>query len=98
MRRTRARTIDARAGVAPREQRRSGQWYDSSTNLVERYELSIRAARGIVIQQRSDAVGYSACVSCEGRQQWAQQPFIDVQDAQAWCERELVARTRNEAR
>jgi hypothetical protein len=84
-------------GSAPFEQRRSGQWYDSSTNLLERYELSLRDARGIVIRQRSDAGGYSACVGCAGRQQWARRLFDDLQDAQAWCERKLVARTRNAA-
>ena len=82
-------------GDAPLEQRRSSQWYDSSTDLLERYELSIRDARGIVIRQRSDAAGYSACVGCEGRQQWAGRLFGNLQDAQAWCERKLVARTRN---
>jgi hypothetical protein len=65
---------------------------------VERYELSIRGAHGVVIRQRSDAGGYSACFGCEGRQQWAEQLFGDLQDAQFWCESELVARTRNEAR
>ena len=94
----RAQTIDARAGVAPRERRSGRQWRDSSTDLVERYELSIRGACGIVIRQHSDAGAYSACVGCEGRQQWAERPFGDVQDAQAWCESALVARTRNEAR
>jgi hypothetical protein len=89
------RTIAARAGVAPREQRRSGQWRDSSTDLLERYELSLRDARGIVIRQRSDAGSYSAYVGCAGRQQWAGQVFGDLQDAQAWCEQALVARTRN---
>jgi hypothetical protein len=85
-------------GGAPRKQRRSGQWHDSSTDLVERYELLIRGARGIVIRQRSDAGGYSACVGCAGRQQWARRLFGNVQEAQAWCEGELVARTRNEAK
>jgi hypothetical protein len=85
-------------GGAANEQRRSGEWHNSSTNLLERYELSLRDARGIVIRQRSDGSGYSACVGCAGRQQWAGRLFGDVQDAQAWCESELVARTRNEAR
>ena len=84
-------------GGAALEQRRSGQWLNSSTDLLERYELSLRDARGIVIRQRSDAGGYSACVGCAGRQQWAGRLFGDLQDAQAWCESELVARTRNEA-
>ena len=82
-------------GGMPFEQRRSGQWHDSSTNLLERYELSLRDAHGIVIRQRSDAGDYSACVGCAGRQQWAGRLFGDLQDAQAWCERELVVRTRN---
>jgi hypothetical protein len=77
------------------EQRRSGQWHNSSTDLLERYELSLRDARGIVIRQRSDVGGYSACVGCAGRQQWAGRLFGDLQDAQDWCESELVARTRN---
>jgi hypothetical protein len=48
-----------------------------------------------VIRQRSDPGGYSAFVGCAGRQQWAEQLFGDLQDAQAWCEHALVARTSN---
>jgi hypothetical protein len=98
MRRTRGQTIGEVVVSAPRERRKLRQWHESSTDLVERYELSLRGARGIVIRQRSDGGGYSACVGYEGRQQWARQLFGDVQAAQAWCESELVARTRNEGK
>jgi hypothetical protein len=80
---------------APRERRMSGQWRETSTELLERYEMSLRDARGIVVRQRADRDGYSACVSCAGRQQWAERQFDDIQDAQAWCEHALVARTSN---
>ena len=77
------------------EWRIRGHWQERSTDLVERYEMRLRGALGIVVRQRSDGGGYSACVGYEGRQQWATQQFGDVQDAQAWCEVELVARTTN---
>lgn len=73
----------------------SNQWHDCSTSLVERYEMSLRDARGLVVRLRADRDGYSACVTCAGRQQWAERQFADVQDAQAWCEFALVARTSN---
>ncbi len=83
------------AGRAPREQRMSSQWRDTSTTLLERYEMSLRDARGIVVRRRAGRASYSACVSCAGRQQWADHQFDAVQDAQAWCEHELVMRTSN---
>jgi hypothetical protein len=63
----------------------------SARLFVECYEMSLRGARGIAVRQHES--GYSAYVGYEGRQRWAGQLFGDVQDAQAWCERELVART-----
>jgi hypothetical protein len=75
----------------------SGQWHERSTDVAERYEMSLRGACGVVARQRADAGGYSACLDYEGRQCWAEQLFGDVQDAQAWCEAKLVARTSNEA-
>jgi len=73
----------------------SGQWRETSTDLLERYEMSLRDADGIVVRRRAERAGYSACVSCAGRQQWAERQFDAVQDAQAWCEHALVARTSN---
>jgi len=84
-----------REGRAPRERQMSGQWRETSTDLLERYEMSLRDAQGIVVRRRADCGGYSACVSCAGRQQWAERQFDDIQDAQAWCEHALVARTSN---
>jgi len=88
---------DAVVGRVPGERRISGQWHERSTDLVERYEMSLRGARGVVVRQRSAGGGYSAYVSCEGRQQWAEQLFGDIQDAKVWCEHALVTRTSNEA-
>jgi hypothetical protein len=82
-------------GLALDEREISGQWHERSTDLVERYEMSLRGAFGIVVRQHADGGGYSAYLSYEGRQQWAGQLFGDIQDAQAWCEVELVARTSN---
>ena len=82
-------------GSAPRERQMRNQWGETSTDLVERYEMSLRDARGIVVRRRADRAGYSACVNCAGRQQWAERQFDGVPDAQAWCEHELVARTSN---
>jgi len=73
----------------------SGQWRETSTDLLERYEMSLRDADGIVVRRSAERTGYSACVSCAGRQQWAERQFDAVQDAQAWCEHALVARTSN---
>ena len=84
-------------GPPPEWQMRE-QWHDRSTDQVERYEMSLRDAWGIVVRQRSDGGGYSACVGCEGRQQWAEQLFGDLQSAQDWCEHALVMRTNNEAK
>jgi hypothetical protein len=86
---------DTVAGHDPNEWRIRGQWQERSTDLVEQYEMSLRGARGIVIRQRSEGGAYSAYVHYEGRQQWARQLFGNLQDAQAWCEVELVARTSN---
>jgi len=72
------------------------RWHDSSTNLVERYEMSLRGARGVVVRQRNNVVGYSAYTGYAGRQQWAEQLFDDMQNTQAWCARALVARTSYE--
>jgi hypothetical protein len=80
---------------ALRERRMSGQWRETSTDLLERYEMSLRDAHGIVARRRTDRGGYSACVACAGRQQWAERQFEGIQDAQAWCEHALVARTSN---
>ena len=77
------------------ERRMSNQWRDCSTTLVERYEMSLRDAHGVVVRRRADWGGYSACIACAGRQQWAERQFDAVQDAQAWCEHALVARTGN---
>jgi len=82
-------------GRDPNEWRIRGHWQEHSTDLVERHQMSLRGAQGIVVRQRCDGGGYSAYVGYEGRQQWARQLFGDVQDAQAWCEVELVARTSN---
>ena len=80
---------------APRKRQMGSQWRETSTNLVERYEMVLRDARGIVVRRRSDRGDYSACVDCAGRQQWAERQFADIEDAQAWCEQALVARTSN---
>lgn len=82
-------------GLVPNKQRISDQWRERSTALVERYELSLRGARGIVMRQRVDGNGggYSALMGYEGRQEWAGQLFSAVEDAQIWCEIELVTRT-----
>ena len=80
---------------APRERQMRNQWRETSTNLLERYEMSLRDAHGIVVRRRADRGSYSACVTCAGRQQWAERQFDAVQDAQAWCEHALVARTSN---
>jgi hypothetical protein len=73
----------------------SGQWRETSTDLLERYEMSLRDAQGVVVRRRAGRATYSACVRCAGRQQWAERQFEAVQDAQAWCEHALVARTSN---
>ena len=78
------------------ERQLSDRWHDTSTNLAEHYEMSLRGARGVVVRQRNDVVGYSAYTGYAGRQQWAEQLFDDMQDAQIWCERALVARTSYE--
>lgn len=83
---------------APPEWQMHDQWQDRSTDRVERYEVSLRDAWGIVVRHRSDGESYSACVGCAGRQQWAEQLFSDVQGAQDWCEHALVVRTNNEAK
>lgn len=82
-------------GRVPRERLMRNQWRETSTDLVERYEMSLRDARGIVVRQRADQAEYAAYVGCAGRQQWAEQLFGDLQAAQAWCEHELVSRTSN---
>jgi hypothetical protein len=79
--------------ITPSKRHMSVRWQERSTDLVERYEMSLRGASGVVLRQQIDGGGYSAYMGCEGRQQWAEQLFGNVQDAQAWCERELVART-----
>lgn len=71
------------------------QWHETSTDLVERYEMALRDAYGIVVRRRSDQGEYSAYVGCAGRQQWAERSFDKLQDAQSWCEHELVSRTSN---
>jgi hypothetical protein len=79
----------------PNEWRIRGHWQERSTDLVERYEMRLRGAQGMVVRQRSDSGDYSAYLGYEGRQQWAEQLFGNVEDAQAWCEVELVQRTTN---
>jgi hypothetical protein len=86
---------DPPVGSAPRERQMRNQWRETSTKLLERYEMSLRDAHGIVVRRRTDRGSYSACVTCAGRQQWAERQFDAVQDAQAWCEHALVARTSN---
>jgi hypothetical protein len=78
------------------ERQLSDRWRNCSTDLTERYEMSLRGALGVVVRQRNDGVGYSAYTGHAGRQQWAEQLFDDMQDAQAWCEQALVARTSYE--
>lgn len=80
-------------GVDPRGRLLSVRWHERSTELVERYEMSLRGAYGIVVRQRTVGGGYSAYLGYEGRQQWASQLFGDIEDAQVWCELELVTRT-----
>jgi hypothetical protein len=80
-------------GVSMSERPMSDRWHDSSTDRVERYEMTLRGARGVVVRAHDDGGGYSAYVGDAGRQQWAGHRFGAVQDAQAWCERALVART-----
>lgn len=80
-------------GIASVERHMSARWHRRSTDLLERYEMSLRGARGTVVRQHADGGGYSAYLGYEGRQQWAEQLFDDVEDAQAWCEVVLVERT-----
>jgi hypothetical protein len=79
--------------IAPNKRQVSPRWQECSTALMERYEMSLRGAHGTVLRHHIDRGGYSAYMGYEGRQQWASQLFGDVQDAQAWCEVELVQRT-----
>jgi hypothetical protein len=85
-------------GVVPKKRQMSPRWHECSTDLMERYEMSLRGAQGTVVRQQTDSGGYSAYIGYEGRQQWASQLFGDVRDAKAWCEVELVQRTSNEAK
>ncbi len=80
---------------APPDRRFHGQWRDTSTALLERYEMSLRDARGIVVRRRADQANYSAYIGCAGRQQWAKHVFVTLRDAQSWCEHALVSRTSN---
>jgi hypothetical protein len=72
---------------------RSTDWHDSSDDLMVCYELKRGIARGRVWRARNNTAGYSAQIMDERGQPPARELFRTPNEAKAWCERELAART-----
>jgi hypothetical protein len=65
-------------------------WTDISSSVTEAYEFFIKVGtRGVVLRPKTQEV-YQAYIELEQtEQQWAKEPFTNLNAAKTWCEAQL---------